>query len=358
MKILISYYIPSGGMETLNRLRAEVLAKYGIVCHLHYQMYGSGLQNNSSAIPTFISNSDPDIQYILLTGQYDAVIVSHDCQMLERVRRLGYTRTVLFEVQGLGQRSQAVRTLTEAAPFIRSYCNAVFYPRTSHLIELFRGMFSDVGQFCFSNLLDTERFRYRSFPIPPYPIMGWVGRIEENKNWRAFLQIGYELRKLVPDLQIWMFQDATLNQSEEQVAFEHMVSSYGMGSYLYRLSNVPHLEMADYFSKIGDSGGFLASTSILEGFGYAVAEAMLCRCPVLSTDSDGVRNFINHDQTGKFYPHDYIQFAIEQAMDLMNNRKIREKIRSNGQQYIQDHFSPDIYMYHFLEMMHALGLKS
>ncbi|UUZ87318.1 hypothetical protein LJK88_11705 [Paenibacillus sp. P26] len=180
MKILISYFIPSGGMETLNRLRAEALAKHGIVCHLHYQKYGSGLQNNVTSIPTFITNDDVEIRHLLSTGQYDAVIVSHDYEMLERVRRLGYQGIVLFEVQGLGQREDAVATVIHAAPYIRSYSTAVFYPRTSHLIELFRSTLPDVGQFCFPNLLDTERFGYGSFPVPLIP--SWAGSVGSKRT--------------------------------------------------------------------------------------------------------------------------------------------------------------------------------
>lgn len=354
MKVLISYYIPSGGMETLNRVRAEALATYGVACHLHYQMHGNGLQN-ITGIPICISDNDVEIQQLLQAEHFDAVIVSSNYVTLERIRRLGFHGPVLFEVQGLGQRHDAVQTLMEGAPYIRSCCNAIVYPRTSHLIELFQGMFPDVSQYCFPNLLDTRRFGYRSLPVHPYPIMGWVGRIEVNKNWRFFLQMGNELRKTVPTLQMWMFEDASLNQPEEQAAFHHMLALLEMNSYLHRLSNVPHQEMADYYSMIGDSGGFLASTSILEGFGYAVAEALLCQCPVLSTDSDGVRNFIIHDQTGKFFPQDRIDIAVEQAMELMNNRMLRDRIRDAGERHIKVNFSPEMYCIPFLEMMHTLG---
>ncbi|MDR0266995.1 glycosyltransferase family 4 protein [Paenibacillus sp.] len=355
MKILISYYLPSGGMETLNRLRAEALSKHRVNCYFHYLWPGNGVQN-INGLPICISDHDGEIQHLLHTEQFDAVIVSHNYMTLERIRSLGFRGPILFEVQGLGQRHDAVQTLMEAAPFIRSYSNGVLYPVTSHLIELFRGMFPDVGQFCFHNLLDTERFGYRSLPVHPYPIVGWVGRIETNKNWRAFLQIGYELRKIFPNLQLWLFEDATLRKQEEQDAFNHMIVSQDMGSYLFRLSNVPHQEMAEYYSRIGDAGGFLASTSILEGFGYAVSEAMLCRCPVLSTDSDGVRSFIVHNQTGKFYPQGRIDIAALEAVDLINNHPLREQIRNNGEEHIKSNFSADLYCNQFLEMMHSLGV--
>jgi glycosyltransferase involved in cell wall biosynthesis len=88
--------------------------------------------------------------------------------------------------------------------------------------------------------------------------------------------------------------------------------------------------MADYFSMIGDSGGFFLSTSKVEGFGYAVIEAMSCRCPVLSSDSDGVKAFINHDITGKFYLNGNIGSAIKQAIELTDNQKLRDTIINNA----------------------------
>ncbi|MFP3415838.1 glycosyltransferase, partial [Bacillus sp. SIMBA_074] len=91
--------------------------------------------------------------------------------------------------------------------------------------------------------------------------------------------------------------------------------------------NQPHNKMAEYFSIIGDSGGFLCSTSKVEGFGYAVLEAMVCRCPVLSTDSDGVRSFIRHNQTGKFFDQGNIDQAELEGNELLSNIPLREDIR-------------------------------
>ncbi|MCC3377286.1 glycosyltransferase family 4 protein [Cohnella sp. REN36] len=356
MRILFSYILPSGGMETLNRLRAEALIRHGVLCHLHYCYPGSGLQNNTSGIPTFVTNDDATIQQLLLAGQYDAIVVSSDFMALERFSRLGFRGKQIYEAQGLGQWHEAVHALTVSAPMLRSHANAVLYPRTAHLTELFQGMFSDIRQFSFDNLLDTERFGYHPVPVHPHPIIGWVGRIEANKNWRDYLHIGYELIRRDPHIQLWMFADASLNHLQEQVAFETMVAQLGLGSSIVRHSNVPYLVMSDYYSIIGDSGGMLLSTSILEGFGYAVAEAMLCRCPVLATDSDGVRGFIAHDATGKFYPHGRIDVATKQALELLTDHALRNRIRQQAQSHTVTNYAPGLYCGHFIRMMNALGV--
>lgn len=110
------------------------------------------------------------------------------------------------------------------------------------------------------------------------------------------------------------------------------------------------------YSAIGDSGGFLCSTSLNEGFGYALLEAMSCRCPVLSSDSDGPRSFILHDQTGKMYPAQQEEAGIREGIAYLTEPKEREKIRLAGQRYVQEHFSLSAYADHFMAMLRELGV--
>ncbi|HEY0828144.1 MAG TPA: glycosyltransferase family 4 protein [Bacilli bacterium] len=356
MKLLFAYFVPSGGMETLNRTRCRELQKRGIICHLLYAKSGAGLQNNLTAIPTHITDNDHAIKHLLQTERFDAVIVNANFPMMERIRQFGFAGPVIFEVQGLGQQAQAVQTMTQASPYIRSFCNAALYPPTSHLKQLFQSFYPNLKKYCFPNIFDSDQFTYRQHTINPSPILGWVGRIEANKNWKSFLEIGYWMIRSNPAIRLWLFEDANIYIQEERVVFEQMLQVLNLNPKLTLFSNVPHGQMADYLSKIGDSGGFLCSTSILEGFGYAVAEAMSCRCPVLSTDSDGVRSFIVHDKTGKFYPHGDIHKAVNQGLELMNHAALRNTIRDDAQRHIRSSFSPEQYCRNFMNMMHELGV--
>ena len=103
----------------------------------------------------------------------------------------------------------------------------------------------------------------------------------------------------------------------------------------------------------GIRGTFL-STSILEGFGYAVAEAMLCRCPVLTTDSDGIRRFLVHDQTGKLYPRTDIGKAFAEAHSLVADLPLRKSIIANAERHIKAHFSCEKYAMNFIGMLKSL----
>jgi glycosyltransferase involved in cell wall biosynthesis len=355
MTVLFTFFIPSGGIETLNRQRLYALNQAGIKCHFLYTQEGTGLQNKVNA-PIFITNNHQEIIEIIKKEKYDAIVVSSDLLLLKKIKESGYTGSLIYEVQGLGfNKEYAEQFVTDHAyPVLQSDCDAILYPKTPHLISVFEKYFPAKKKFCFHNCFNTTEFQYRVHPKEKKPIIGWVGRIEENKNWKDFLLIGAELIKRSPSIQLWMFEDNTLGEKSERIAFEHRINELNLSKNLTIYANQPHHKMAEYFSIIGDSGGFLCSTSKVEGFGYAVLEAMICRCPVLSTDSDGVRSFIIHNETGKFFELGNINQAVEEARNLMANIWLREKIRKQGVAHIKEHFSPEKYAENFLNMIYSL----
>jgi glycosyltransferase involved in cell wall biosynthesis len=354
MNILFAFYIPSGGVETLNRQRFFALNKKGVNCHFLYTQPGTGLQNKVDT-SIFISNNDFEIKDIIIKGKYDAIVVGSDFKLLERIRNLGYQGILIFEIQGLGLNKEHANVVLKRNSFIiNKYCNALLYPQTPHLIQVIESNFPTKKKFSFHNCFNMDEFKYRNHPKYDKPIIGWVGRLEENKNWRDFLLIGAELIKENPFIQLWMFEDNTLGVKSERIAFEQEVDELNLKNNLKIYANQPHSSMADHFSIIGDSGGFLCSTSKVEGFGYAVLEAMICRCPVLSTDSDGVKSLIKHNETGKFFEIGNISQAVQEAKEIMLSYELREKIKIKGLKHIETHFSLEKYANNFLKMINTL----
>lgn len=351
MKLLLTFYIPSGGVETLNRLRSRALRQVGIECHVLYAQKGAGLQNKSN-IPTYIASSDTDIRHIIHAQQFDAILVSSDYLMLERIRRLGYKGSLLYEAQGLGAHELAEETAAAAAPFIQQYAQGIHLPTTAHLIQLFEKYCPHTPKYIFTNLVDYDKFHYRkSLKTPAHPIISWIGRLESNKNWKDFIDVCHLLVQQHPKLRIWMFIDPNLSQEKEHKRLIYKIGTLNLRDRFTLHNNVPHAHMMDYLSMTGDSGGFLMSTSILEGFGYSIAEAMSCRCPVVSSDSDGVRVFIQHNVTGKFYPHHNLQQACIEGLELLHNKNLRNTIRDQAVQHIKQNFQPAVYAHHFSHML-------
>jgi L-malate glycosyltransferase len=348
-KILFVFYLPSGGMETLNRQRCKALAKHGIECHLLYMQDGTGLQNISQ-ISTYITNDDSEIKKILRSQQFDAIFVSSDMRMLQRIRNLGYKGKLFFEVQGLGSFKNAEKILTQAKPFVMNYSNGILYPQTPHLISLIETHYPTHPKFCFHNCFDMDEFCYQPTHNLQYPVIGWVGRLELNKNWDDFLLFAMRYIKAKPNTKFWMFIDDTLGNQNEKIRFQNLLKRYKLSDSIVVHANILHKKMAEYFSMIGDSGGFLLSTSKVEGFGYAVIEAMSCRCPVLTSDSDGVKAFIQHNITGKFYENGNIGSAVKQAIELTDNTELRNSIIKNASNHLTL-FNLDTYAKEFMKLL-------
>nr|WP_090986700.1 glycosyltransferase family 4 protein [Paenibacillus sp. CF384] len=355
MKVLFVYYLPSGGMDTLNRIRCKALREIGVYGHCLYYKWGAGLQNRDDSSDVRITDSDIAIKQLIDAGGYEAIIVTTDHKSLTRFRMLGYYGKLIYEIQGYGPKEDARQALTAASPVIQSHASALLHPRTPHIAAIFRDLFPNKLQFHFNNAFDAAAFSYRpALLTDASPIIAWLGRLEDNKNWREFLQIGYQLSLTYPSLRLWMFHDPHLADPQERLSFEQLVGELGISGLLTVRSNVPHTEMPDWFSMIGDSGGFLCATSKVEGAPYAVLEAMSCRCPVLTTDSDGVASSIMHNRTGKYYTLGDIAEALREARELMENAELRERIRTEAMSFVHMEFSPRKYGQHFLHMLQTI----
>jgi hypothetical protein len=132
-------------------------------------------------IALLVTDNDHEIYHLLHTQGFQAAVVSSNYLMLERLRGMGFKGRLIYEAQGLGQIAEVARIVAAAAPYILTYADALLYPPTSHLVQLFQ-RFPTKLHFCFPNCVDTAMFQFRPHGKTGYPIIGWVGRLEPNKK--------------------------------------------------------------------------------------------------------------------------------------------------------------------------------
>ncbi|WP_261132634.1 glycosyltransferase family 4 protein [Bacillus sp. Marseille-Q3570] len=353
MKVLFIYYISSGGVETLNRHRNSALTKAGVECHFLYKMQGTGHQNLKD-IHTFVMNNPVEISNLIKREKYDMIVVCSDDKMLELIKRSGYGGILIFEVQGLGTYRTAHRFFVQNNRHINQYADAILLPKTQHLSQLTQTFLPQLPRFSFHNCFDSNMFTHKSFQKPPSPIIGWVGRIEKNKNWQTYLEIGKRLLQKKHTINLWMFIDDTLYENSQYQLFLKKIKDPSLKNHLIIFKNIRNDVMADYYSKIADSGGLLCSTSKVEGFGYTLVEAMSCGCPVLTTDSDGVKSIVQDSKTGLFMKNGQISDAVKKAELLLRNKPLRLKLTRNALANIKNRFSLENYATEFKKMYNSL----
>ncbi|WP_217596399.1 glycosyltransferase family 4 protein [Cohnella sp. GbtcB17] len=355
MKVLFAYYVPSGGVETLNRQRIRALRQRGVEGHCLYFEPGAGLQN-SADLPVTVTSDDIEIKRLLDAGRFDAVVVISDYVSLKKFRMLGYGGPLILEIQGYGPKAVAQRELMQAIPYVERYASALLNPYTPHIDSLFEQFFPGVPKYRMHNCFDSDAFAYECVGFAQKPEIAWIGRIEDNKNWLEFLQIGARLvRDYDRGIRLRMYEDPALAVREERERMELWIDQLGLRDNLSFFPNIPNAEMRKHMSYIGDSGGFLCSTSKVEGAPYAILEAMSCRCPVLTSDSDGVSSSIYHQRTGLYYKLGDINQAYEEAVRLMSDVGLRASIRDEAVAHVRARFAPAGYCDGFLRMIGELN---
>lgn len=356
MKILYHFVIPSGGMETLNRHRFWALLDGGSDSAFHYCFPGAGL-GNAAGIPVFVGHGPDELRRALFSDQYDALVVTTVFEHLGLVRELGYRNPVVFEIQGFGSVERAREQMALARPHVEQFADAVMVPPAPHLIGLAKEMWPRKPLYTMPVPFDLKRFRYRpkgaSFP----PIVAWIGRIEANKNWREFLLAGREILSRTGNVRLMMFADLSLAPEAERAEFGRALHGLGLAPHTELYSNVRNRMMPDFLSAVSDSEGALLATSRVESVHYGILEAMACRCPVVTSDSDGVRQSVIDGRTGLYYQLGSPAEAARAVLRLLEDPALRRKVTEEALRHLERHFSPERFRTSFLGMLKDLGVR-
>lgn len=155
----------------------------------------------------------------------------------------------------------------------------------------------------------------------------WVGRLDDLKNWRGFIQLAARVRKRV-EAEFWIV--GGLHNHEESNLFEAVKTAGLMDSFRW-LPAVPYDDMPRLYSFVGASGGCLVSTSWGESFGMAALEAMASRCPVIASDVVGLRDIVRPGETGWLYPSMDLDRACDFVLEALQDQSARQKLVENAE---------------------------
>lgn len=100
----------------------------------------------------------------------------------------------------------------------------------------------------------------------------WVGRFDKGKGYRYFLR----LLALLPDNYVGFVAVSLEDDPKRPTEFLNEANALNVANRVRVLSNLSRDIISDLYRSTRDRGGWLVSTSLMESFGYAVAEALAC----------------------------------------------------------------------------------
>ncbi len=162
------------------------------------------------------------------------------------------------------------------------------------------------------------------------PVIGSVGALCEPKGFEYFIDAIPVVMKDVPDARFLLVGDGELRGQLEARAADRGIGRDHLVFTGWR-NDVP--ELLRFFD-------VFVSSSVREGLGTAVLQAMAVGTPVVATDAGGLPEVVLDGETGAVVPAgDAAALGLAIAA-LLNDAGFRERIRSAAYRRVREEFTP------------------
>ncbi|HXK32719.1 MAG TPA: glycosyltransferase family 4 protein [Dehalococcoidia bacterium] len=181
------------------------------------------------------------------------------------------------------------------------------------------------------NGIDIETFRpLEGVQRVPDKLL-YVGNSEDrNKGARYFLK-ALDLLKDEIDFRV-TFVD---NFKHNLKLAPRLVNEYGLNSRVDFTGRIPTDELVRHYNE----ARLMVTSSVHEGFGLPLAEAMSCGTPVVCTEIDAYREIVEHGRSGWMVPPADPEALAGAIRMLWNDAALRERLGAGGRQRIVSTFS-------------------
>ena len=158
-----------------------------------------------------------------------------------------------------------------------------------------------------------------------WPIVGCIGRLCEQKAQQYLVESIAFLRERYPQIRLLLVGEGGLKPLLEQ-----RIQELGLSSQVFLLGE------RDNIADLLNVCDIYAMSSLWEGVGRALTEAMYWRLPVVATPVNGVTELISHEETGLLIPPRDPK-ALAAAIDrLASDSELAQRLGINAHQKARD----------------------
>ncbi len=163
-------------------------------------------------------------------------------------------------------------------------------------------------------------------------LVAWIGRLNRQKDPVTFVRAAKLLAARFPAMQFVIVGDDPVGQSLEDEV-RTVVRSLSLVSKVRLLGYRPDVY------RILAAADLVMHTSLYEGLGRSVIEAMLAGTPLVATAVDGVREaVISGDRGGLLVPSRNPEALAEAATRLVTDREFAARLAETGRTWARRHF--------------------
>lgn len=160
------------------------------------------------------------------------------------------------------------------------------------------------------------------------PIVGNVAALVPHKGQKVLVEAAALVARQVPDARF-----VILGEGELRDPLERQVKELGLERHVFLpgfRSNVIGLQK---------SFDIFAMSSITEGLGSSMLDAMACGIPVVGTRAGGIPEAIEHGRNGLLVRPNHADELAAAIIDLLKNPALRAQLGAAGRQRVENEFS-------------------
>lgn len=175
--------------------------------------------------------------------------------------------------------------------------------------------------------------------VPPRPVVAWIGRMDDLKNWRGFVSLAAEITRLGHPCEFWLAGKPV----EAGIAAElrSLLRQQGLLGSLRWFREYPHQRLPVWLDAVRDSGGVVVSTSRGESLGMTIAEAMARACPVVAPRSGPFTEFVREEESGLLFDPDLPGDSASTVSRLLRDPGLRRRLGSTARESAVSLFSTE-----------------
>jgi glycosyltransferase involved in cell wall biosynthesis len=178
------------------------------------------------------------------------------------------------------------------------------------------------------------------FPAPPpRPVVAWIGRLDEHKNWKDFVRIAGLLGRRKIACEAWILGKPVEADGVARL-LEH-ARAEGVLGRLRWFGALPYGRIPVFLDAVRDSGGVVVSTSRGESFGLTIAEAMARRCAVAAPRQGPFTEFVEEGVTGCLFTPGSVEAAADCVAELIADPERRERLGRRARETVLARFAAE-----------------
>ncbi|HEY8205431.1 MAG TPA: glycosyltransferase family 4 protein [Pyrinomonadaceae bacterium] len=238
--------------------------------------------------------------------------------------QLVITRHVLFPMSGLHRLtrrrvSRLIAVSESVAASLRS-----------------QGIFDDGQITVVRNGIDLSRFRATPRKDPSGRLrVGILGELAPNKGQNDFVRAAEIVAAKNHNVEFIIAGSDQSPDGDYGRRLKQLIQASGLSERMQLIES--KIDVAEFLSSLD----LLVSASRSEAFGLAIVEAMACGVPVAATTTDGAREIIEDDCTGRLVKVNDVEELSAAISHLLRDGDERRRFSLNAQAMVRERFSLD-----------------